>query len=85
MSQLWVIFVAGHAVSVAGNEFFHGHALCVEKGAELGGACEQMADEPKPDTPEHLGWEKIYCIPGMYYTANLRGQGCSGPKPPPAR
>ena len=81
MNQLWVIFVAGHAVSVGGNEFFHNHDKCIAKAAELGGACEVMAAEPQKNSPKHGDWEKVYCIPGVYYIPNSdRTVSCPAPK-----
>ena len=68
MVPVWVIFVAGHAVTTSsGDEFFEDHAACVAKAAELGGACELMTPEPRAGSQEHRDWEKSYCIPGVYY------------------
>lgn len=86
MIQTWVIMVAGHVVSVGGNQFFHNHDRCIAKAAELGGACELMAEEPAPHTQKHKDWEKVYCIPGMYYIpkSDMSGGGCPSftPKDP---
>ena len=80
MVPVWVIFVAGHAVTTSsGQEFFHDHAACVAKAAELGGACEVMTPEPPAVSQAHKDWEKVYCIPGVDYMAPGNGiGGCPG-------
>jgi hypothetical protein len=79
MSQMWVIIVAGDAVAPDGHQWFYSHAACVEKAAELGGACELAAEEPPVGTKEHTDWERAYCIPGVYYgiRGDLSGKGCA--------
>jgi len=79
---LWIIMVSGHPVISGGNAFFHNHGICIEKAAELGGACELVDEEPAPHTQKHKDWEKHYCVPGQYYQpkSDMSGGGCPGPR-----